>query len=248
MQRTLPLGLAPVLPPIRNRLLAVYGPQRDVHRHDPTTQCVKAMISSCTRDQLSEAAFQRLQIYCPSWEVLPDINPAAIVPIIPEVTDPSVKAFRLVMAARTVRDKSGVFNLDFLGGWPVEDAMSWLQLIRGIKAKTAAAILNFSSLRKRVLVVDRHVLRVSKRLGLVPDTAGFQRGFRILMRIVPDNWDADDLYELHWLVKRHGQERCRHERADCRGCPLADVCVHGAAVAQRRGRPGGAIAAAQRSL
>jgi len=40
----------------------------------------------------------------------------------------------------------------------------------------------------------------------------------------PDQWDADDLYEFHWLLKYLGQIFCRHGIPACAHCPLGDLC------------------------
>ena len=184
------------------------------------------MISSCTLDTVSNPAFKRLEAALPSLDMLPDADRDMIARIIWDVTYAPDKARHLVAAARIIRDRRGRFDLTFLSDWTVSDAMSWLCQLPGIKSKVAAVILNFSTLRKRVLVVDRHVLRVFKRLGLLPDKTGYDKGFRMLMRLVPDDWDADDLYELHWLMKMHGQTRCRHHEPFCASCPLAKLCTH----------------------
>lgn len=225
MQSEFPFDLPQPLRSVRDRLLDAYGPQRDVRRHDPIAQFVKAIISPRTLDAESDAAFMRLRTYLLSWDVLPDASPVAIAVIIRNVKFAPDKAARLVKAAQIVRAHAGRFDLAFLADWPVEDALTWLRRLPGINSKVAATILNFSSLRKRALAVDTHVLRVSKRLGLVRNNADFEAGFRMLMRLIPDDWDADDLYEFHWLVKVHGQTRCRHYQRFCAGCPLAKLCA-----------------------
>jgi endonuclease III len=224
MQLSLPFGTPQGLPPIRDRLLAAYGPQSDERRHHPNIQFLKAMISSCTLDAVSDAAFARLKTSLFSLEELVDADPDAIVRIIWDVTYAPDKARRLIEAAGIICRHRGRFDLAFLADWSVENALSWLRKLPGINSKVAAVILNFSSLRKRALVVDRHVLRVSKRLGLLPEKADYERGFRTLMRLVPDEWDADDLYELHWLMKMHGQTTCRDQHPACSRCPVAQLC------------------------
>jgi endonuclease-3 len=226
MQHTLPLGLAPVLPPIRNRLLAVYGPQRDAFRHDPNQQLLKAMLSTRTYDAVSETTYRSVSAQLPSLDALAHMNPATLTGAISNVTYAADKAAYLVEAARYICSCRGRLDLTFLADWPVEDALLWLQRIRGIGPKTAAVILNFSTLRMRTFAIDTHVLRVLKRLELVRPKATFRHAHRVVMRLVPDDWNAADLYELHWLIKQHGQERCRHERPDCQGCPLANVCAY----------------------
>jgi endonuclease-3 len=61
-------------------------------------------------------------------------------------------------------------------------------------------------------------------MGLLPPAAKFTRGFHMLMRLVPNNWDADDLYELHWLMKRQSQTICSHPHIARESCPLGRFC------------------------
>jgi endonuclease-3 len=227
MQLSLGLDADPTLPRIRDRLIALQGPQRDAWRLDPTSQFVNAMISSCTWDAISSAAFVRLLAAFPSWKRLPESDPDIITPIIAPVTRAAEKARDLVGAARIIRARHGRFDLAFLAGWAVDDAFSWLDRIPGVGPKITAVTLNFSTLRHRTLAVDRHMLRSSKCLGLLPRTADFERGFRMLMRLIPNDWDADDLYELHWLMKTHSQTTCsRPQIIDI--CPLAPFCANAA--------------------
>jgi endonuclease III len=37
--------------------------------------------------------------------------------------------------------------------------------------------------------------------------------------------DADDLYELHWHIKRLGQTFCTSVQASCARCPLSELCL-----------------------
>jgi endonuclease-3 len=93
--------------------------------------------------------------------------------------------------------------------------------------------LNFSTLRKRVLVVDCHHFRVAKRLGLLKPNAPFAAAQRVLMnQHIPNDWSAGDLDDHHRLMKLHGQVICLYGRPLCRHCPLQDLCSTG-----RGGRP-----------
>jgi endonuclease-3 len=226
VQLQLPFDSDPILPRIRERLLAVHGPQRGAERHDPTSQFVKAMIGTRCLDAISDAAFLRLRLNFPSWDMLPDAQPAAILPLLADVTHASDKAIRLVDCARLIRDRRGRFDLAFLAGWTADHAMAWLQKLPGIGPEVAASTLNFSSLRMRVFAADPHVLRTSWRLGLVPSLRGSARDLRLLNEHLPDSYDADDLYELCWLLKMHGQRRCHRRLPDCGACPLAEFCAH----------------------
>jgi endonuclease-3 len=231
MQLSLSLDDDPILPRFHAGLRAVYGPQRDANRQDPTTQFVMVMLSPRTLDTVSIAAYLRLRARFNSWEALPDADPEMILAIVHDVTYAADKARYLVAAASLIREQRGEVDLAFLADWAVAPAFSWLLTLPGVGMRAAATILNFSSLRKRVFSIDTHILRLSQRLGLLPDKADFVSGFHRLMHLMPDDWDADDLYEMHWLMKLHGQTRCRHSWPLCEDCSLAQLCTHAAATA-----------------
>ncbi|MEA2996849.1 MAG: endonuclease [Alphaproteobacteria bacterium] len=224
MQISLALDADPKLPRIRDLLIAVHGPQRDALRHDPTSQFIKAMLSSHTFDSISDAAYLELHARLPSWDALADFDPADLAAVVPDVTHTSNKAIHLVTSARIIIARRGRLDLAFLARRSVEHAMAWLLPLPGVGWKVAAVTVNFSTLRMRALVVDRHVLRASRCMGLLPPTADFTRGFHMLMRLVPDNWDADDLYELHWLMKKQSQTTCSHPHIARDSCPLGRFC------------------------
>jgi endonuclease III len=223
LQLPLPLcGVSP-LKDIRDRLLPVYGPQRDALRLIPLAQLVNGMVSSCTSDTVSGPAFVRLARSI-RLETLPDAAPATIEVTISDVEHATRKSIQIVLATRFIRSRRGNLDLEFLDDWPLASSFTFLHRLPGVGAKIAAVVLNFSTLRKPVFVVDRHVLRVCKRLGLLPEKADYERGFHLLARQVPTDWSGDDLYELHWLVKMLGQAVCTHNRMACAICPLATIC------------------------
>lgn len=224
MQLSLALDPDPPLARVRALLLRAFGPQRAKGRHDPVSQLVKAMISIRTRDAISQAAFIRLMILFLSWEALARADPDIVAHVIRDVTRAPDRAADLVATFRLLQRQLRRMDFDALSEWPVEAALAYLQRLPGVGPKTAAAVVNFSTFRRRALVVDTHCLRLAVRLGLLPPKAGFERAYRSLMRLVPDDWDADDLYELHWLMKRLGQDYCTHDRPRCPACPVRDLC------------------------
>ncbi len=224
MQRSLAFTDDTLLGTIRARLLAILGPQRDAQRLDPISQLVKASISSRTRDRVAARAFAQLCQRYASWDLLSRETAGVIEALIRPVTFADRKAADLPAALRMIRARTGRLDLEFLVDWEDEVAMHWLDGLPGVGAKIAATVLNFSTLRKRVLPVDTHLLRVGRRLGLLPANADYPSGFDSFMRRVADVWDADDLYELHWLLKYLGQHVCTDSAPACTRCPLRDLC------------------------
>jgi endonuclease-3 len=224
MQLSLPLEKRPILSRIRARLLAHFGPQRDALRADPLSQLVNGIISTRTRDEISSAAFARLRHRYASWDLLRQASSSEIEDIIRPVTFADRKADHLPRALRKIVARCGSLELDFLADWDDGMAMQWLGGLPGVRAKTAASVLNFSTLRKPVLAVDTHLLRVGARLGLLPPDADYEVGYALFRRRIPNDWDADDLYELHWQMKYLGQRICTRAAPACANCPLRDLC------------------------
>ena len=224
MQFSLAIDQEPILPRLRTRLLACYGPQRDSLRLDPVSQLVLAIISARTRDEISLRAFERLARRYRPWSALGHADPPAIEAIIRPVTYADAKAVHLPRALQLIKARTGGLDLAFLAAWPEEKAMHWLEDLPGVGTRNAATTLNFSKLRKRTLSVGTHLLRVGERLGLLPPRTDYIRGHAIFMRLVPDAWNGDDLYEFHWLIKYHGQRVCTHAAAACSRCALRDLC------------------------
>lgn len=223
MQLTFSFEREPILLKVRNELVGFYGPQRDELRHEPTPQWVKAMISSRTYDAISDGAFARLEGLS-SWDLLAQMEATDITPIIHDVTFAQNKAIHLVKSAQMIKRRRGAVELDFLARWPTQAAFDWLNTLPGTGPKVTCVTLNFSTLRRPVFAIDTHVLRVLWRMGLVPNRHNFQRGYISFSHLIPNHWDADDLYELHWLMKYLGQNICIHKRPLCDRCPLASLC------------------------
>jgi endonuclease-3 len=121
------------------------------------------------------------------------------------------KAERIQRALRAVREETGgAYSLAFLDALPTTEAKSWLTDIKGIGPKTASVVLNFH-FGKPTMAVDTHVERVSKRFGLVPESASNERAHDVLDEVVPDELK----YPLHVLLIRHGRTHCTARSPDC---------------------------------
>ncbi|PLR27638.1 endonuclease III [Caulobacter zeae] len=239
MQLSLRLARSP-LEDARDALLAAFGPQRPKARMDPVSQLVKSSISHRTLDAVSWAAFLRLQAEFRAWEDLAAASAERVLPLISTVTHAEDKARRLPIALRMIQDRIGWLSLSHLRTLTVEQARHELRALPGVGQKVAASVLNFSTLAMRDLVVDSHVHRTAQRLGLV-GPGDPTHSHHALMALAPDAWTADDLFELHCLMKHGlGQLVCTHDAPQCGACPLKAQChrvgVEGATVLAWRPR------------
>ena len=76
------------------------------------------------------------------------------------------------------------------------------------------------SLDRPYFPVDTHVHRVAIRLGLVPPEATAIRAQELLQAAL----EADEMYEVHMNLIRHGRHVCVALRPVCSQCVLADLC------------------------
>jgi endonuclease III len=220
---------------IRDRLRGIVGSVRDDERLDPTSQFVLAFIGTRTHGEVAAGAFTRLIRRYRNWNDVADRPVQELERVLQGVTFSESKAPNLIRVLRQIRARVGSISLEFLADDPVDSALFWLEQLHAVGRKIAAATLNFSTLRRRAFVVDTHVERVMHRFGFVGPTASTVAVYESVMAAAND-FDADDLYELHWYVKGLGQATCTYFRARCVGCPLTTMCL-------KRLEPG-AIAAA----
>ena len=108
--------------------------------------------------------------------------------------------------------------LDRFGG-AVPDRMEDLVTLPGVGRKTANVILGTAFDKPTGVVVDTHVGRLSRRLGLtrLSDPVKVER---VLMKLFPQkNWTL-----LSHLLIFHGRRVCLARRPRCAECVLNDLC------------------------
>lgn len=221
----LPFDPDPMLPRVRGVLRARYGAIGAGERLPPVDQLVRSEIGGRTLDEVSWPVFEALKARYPSWRRLAMADPAEVEAVIAPVKFADVKARWLVTALKTLIEWQGKPTLDFLEPLPLETAFRKLKNLTGVGSKVASSVLNFSTFARPMLVVDTHVARVSYRLGMASSPKDLDRAHLDLMRITDAAWDAEDLYELHRLIKLFGQEVCTHDGPACHVCPFARECA-----------------------
>jgi len=101
----------------------------------------------------------------------------------------------------------------------VPDTMGELTDLKGVGRKTANVILQHGYDLVEGIVVDTHVQRLSRRLGITEE----ERPEAIeedLLDIVPeDEWK----WYTHLLIS-HGREVCTARNPDCDACVLSELC------------------------
>jgi endonuclease-3 len=233
---------------VLDSLAAAYGRPVWQRRLDPTSQLILTILSANSADVNAEVAFESLRAAYPSTPLpadpagatprhfpgwggrgLPDLPPpdwsAVEAAPIAELTDvirpgglANQKAPRIQAALSALRENGG-YSLEFLADKLPLEARDWLAAIPGIGKKTASVVLLFG-FGLPLMPVDRHVHRVSQRIGLIGPKTDPDQAHDLYLEMLA----AGQMYEAHVSLIEHGRRTCHAQRPDCEHCPLAPRC------------------------
>jgi endonuclease III len=240
LERTRP-GLVPY---VLDGLASTYGRPTWRRRLGPTSELILTILTQNSADVNAERAFEALRTAYPSSEPVeahwagdgwggdgladgspPDwlaVEQAPLEELIEVIRPgglPVVKSPRIQAALRLIREERGDHSLEFLGDMPALEAREWLTRIDGIGRKTASVLLMFS-FGMPLMPVDRHVERVSKRVGLIPDKASADDAHELYLAML----EPDQMYQAHVNLITHGRRICHARKPDCANCPIAARC------------------------
>ena len=240
LDRTRPALLDDVL----DGLATIYGREPWRRRLDPTSELILTILTQNTADVNAEKAFEAMRLAYPSSAPVerhvpglgwggsglsegspPDWMAVELAPL-PELIDVirpgglgPQKAPRIQATLRTIREARGDHSLEFLGDMAPLEARDWLTAIGGIGKKTASVLLLFC-FDLPLMPVDRHVERVSHRIGLIPAKATADQAHDYFLAMLR----PEQAYEAHVNLIHHGRAICHARRPDCAVCPVRARC------------------------
>jgi endonuclease III len=210
-----------------DRLREAYGRPLPHPHHAPVDELILTVLSQNTNDRNRDVAYARMRERFESWAEVRDADEDEVEEAIRPGGISRVKAGRIQKILRAIGDD----DLSRLADEPLDQARAELCDLPGVGRKTAACVLLFSFGRPDV-PVDTHVYRVGTRLGLFRPKASFDEAHDEMLRLVGD--DADEAYEVHVGLIRHGRRTCTARNPRCMECPLLSLCPYGRA--RRRGK------------
>jgi endonuclease III len=225
-------------------LAGLYGTPVWERRLDPTSELILTILTQNSADVNAEKAFEALRVRYPStaasergalgagwggkglteapppdWSAVEHASLEELIDVIRPGGLAPQKAPRIQRTLRRLQDERGDYSLEFLGDLPALEARDWLTSIDGIGKKTASILLLFCFGRP-LMPVDRHVERVSKRIGLIPPKATADQAHELYLAML----EPDQMYEGHVNLIQHGRKLCHALRPDCAHCPIAPRC------------------------
>ena len=214
--RDLPFALPEVSPEQKRRARRL---AKALEEHYPDAECeleytsahellIATILSAQTTDVNVNKATPALFRAFPTPEAFASSTPDAIEPYVH-----SLGFFR--NKARSVHESMAQIVERFEGRVP--QTMDELLSLRGVARKTANVVLGNAFGINDGFVVDTHIERLSKRLGLAPQDASVQQVERWLCALLPrDRWMRLS-HQFIW----HGRRACQARR---KGCSDHRVC------------------------
>jgi endonuclease-3 len=119
--------------------------------------------------------------------------------------------------AKAVRNLGQALTAEHDGEVPAR--MEALVELPGVGRKTANVILGNAFGLNEGVVVDTHVQRLSRRLGLTEEDDPVKIEVDLMAVVPREQWT---LFAL--LLIDHGRKTCKARKPECGRCPIADLC------------------------
>ncbi|AOW11066.1 endonuclease III domain-containing protein [Flavobacterium gilvum] len=167
---------------------------------------LSAQDSDANINKIAPALFE---IY-PNMESLSVSNIDALIPHISKIRNFGNKANWLIEIAQTVQKDENI---------PL--TMENLTALKGIGRKSANVIMREAGVPAEGIIADLHVIRVSPRIGLIPETQDGNKVEKQLMQILSKTiWG-----EIGMAISFLGREICR-PKPKCEECPINTICQY----------------------
>lgn len=206
---------------LANLLEKEYGKKMLRPSFDPLSELIATILSQNTSDHNSHRAFRNLRKNFRSWDELRKSPLQKVSRSIRIGGLEKVKALRIKRILNQIFEERGRISLSFLKKWDTEKVKDYLSGFKGVGEKTIACVLLFS-LGRPVMPVDTHILRVSKRLGLISSVTDSKKAHLALQNKVP----SDVVYSTHLNLIEHGRKICKARNPLCGECFLFQKCKY----------------------
>jgi endonuclease-3 len=185
----------------------------------PLDSLMLTVLSQNTTDANSGRAFEQLTARFPTWEAVLAAPARDIADTIRSGGLAEIKSGRIMQILARINEDRGRLDLTFLKRMPIGEVRDYLLKLPGVGRKTAAVVMLFA-LGMPAFPVDTHVLRVSKRLGLIAPGTTMDKAHDLFEGMVA----PEAMSDLHLGLIRHGRTICIARRPRCPVCVLLDLC------------------------
>lgn len=176
---------------------------------DPFRILISTILSLRTRDDVTEAASERLFAIADTPHALARLDLRKIERVIYPAGFYHTKA-------RTIRDVARRLESEYDSRVP--DSMEELLTFKGVGRKTAALVVSLGYNRPAICV-DTHVHRISNRLGWVRTRTPDQTEQALMATVAKRHWIG-----INEVMVSFGQTVCMPVSPRCSACPLTRAC------------------------
>ncbi len=183
--------------------------------YDNPFQLLVAVVLSaqCTDKRVNQVTPHLFEDY-PTAAVMAEATPEVIFEYIKSVSYPNNKAKHLVGLARMLMERYG---------GEVPSTLDELTALPGVGRKTAN-VVQAVVWNKAAMAVDTHIFRVSRRLGLVPESCTTPYAVE---RELVKHFPPEIIPRAHHWLLLHGRYVCQSRRPQCETCGLREICKLG---------------------
>jgi endonuclease-3 len=206
---------------INSLLEKKYGKKIWEKGYDPLSELILTILSQNTSDTNSHRAYRSLIKKFKNWEKVRKAKVKEIEKAIKVGGLSEIKSKRIKDILEQIYEENKSLDLSFLKKWEDEQIKNYLLQFKGVGEKTAACVLLFS-LKRKVMPVDTHILRVSKRLELLSQKTDSVQAHKIFLKLVPKNL----VYSFHLNMIEQGRKVCKAKNPCCDICNLYNLCPY----------------------
>ncbi|TAK81022.1 MAG: endonuclease III [Dehalococcoidia bacterium] len=189
------------------------------NKRDPLDELIYILLTVQTQYGV-DGVWDALKSRFPTWDHVLRAREESLRRVIAPLGLSEQRAKRIRIVLRAIRDEMGTLSLRRLRRMSTADAEAFLTSLPGVGLKVARCVLMYTC-GHDVLPVDAHVLRVSKRVGLLTEETSWPDAHESIHRAVR----PEHRYSLHVNLVRLGRDLCGARVTQCHACPLARMCM-----------------------
>jgi len=190
----------------------------------PFETLIHTILSQNTNDRNSDAAMRKLRR---RYKIVPNVLAKAkikdLVACIRTAGLYTSKAPRIKQVSKIIEEQYGG-RLSPILNLPYAQAKEKLMALPGVGPKTADILMAFVA-RHPVIPVDTHVGRVTKRLGIAPRNADYEKVRVSLEALI----SPKKRIRLHLSIIEFGRKICKAPKPLCQICPVGETCPNSTA-------------------
>jgi endonuclease-3 len=206
---------------ISDTLEELYGTPERKARGGVMDCLIRTVLSQNTNDVNRDRGFAALKERFPTWEEVLEADVEDIAEAIKIAGLHGQKSQTIKNFLTWLQAERGELDLEFICSMETEAALQLLCQHKGIGIKTASVTLVFAC-GHEVFPVDTHVLRISRRLGLVPSNCTAEKAHELMPKVVPKGKSLP----FHVNLITFGRRICHARKPQCDQCPFTEHCLY----------------------